>query len=255
MATNLTSKNDYINSGEFQVGITTTDHPMLDSEITIREEQYLEALLGARLYNKFQSDLELPTVGQPTAQKWVDFVNGVSYIPENDSSITINFKGVKSRMVKAFVFFYYMRDHQMKRTGAGNKVLFGENSKNEEVVKSNALIMDKFNIGLKIYCQAQDFIKEHQELSTPFDSFIENAPGEYVVTLPSNRSEKDYAFIGDVLTSEEFLSEEFTVTAIDYSNNQITVTSSAGLISNSGTFNYTAFADWITEEQHTIGVF
>lgn len=237
MAVNILKLSDFINSGEFSVGLNTNEHPNMTSTIERVEKKYLTDLLGARLYNALQTDLAINNDGTATAQKWIDFINGVTYTTVDNPDIDVNYEGVK-RMLKALVFFYYLRDHVIKRTGAGTVQLFGENSENVPVNVANGIIESKYNIAIDLYHDAQCFIEEFQEDTFEYDGTGSGGPGVYEFDVIDGGL---YIQLGDLFTTQ---GSEFETVFTDPSS--VIGESTAGLsLEDDGIGIYEPFPDWV----------
>lgn len=256
MAKQITVVNDYTAQGEFFVGLNNNDHPALTAEIARVEQEVFEQLLGVREYNKYQTDLSAASPAVPTQNKWIDFVTGATYIPDEDPDISINFKGVRDRMIKGFIFFFYMRDMAMKRTGTGMVQLFGENSQPMKPETANGILIDKYNIGVRLYCEAQEWLKDREEVTGQFDSLVEGPAGTYTMTLNAADEAPEYLIVGDTVTLDLHPDESFTVTIVDYSGPKvITMTATAGLGAGSGEYTYEPFTELKTEDITIAGIY
>ena len=84
----------------------------LEAEIVKRQNDFLLLILGYQeKYN-----LENDNAGAfPTTQKWIDFINGVSYVKD---SYNIDYKGIKEAL-KNYTYYWYLRDNTTQTNGFG----------------------------------------------------------------------------------------------------------------------------------------
>jgi len=240
---NILETNDFTTAGEFYIGLNNNEATLLSDEITYRERDTLEALLGDKLYNDFQTDLAIINDGTPTAQKWLDFVNGVTYIPQTNTDKTINYKGCKD-ILKSFVFFYYLRLSHIKRTGAGIKVINGENSEPVGMNLLNSILSDKYNKGVDRYKSALVFLNEYKEYKATASNIVE-AAGTYTITINDTK----YLAVGDII---KMGTSELTVTIVT-ADTEITATGTIGLTTENDLVWF-PFKDWVKNDIDYLGL-
>jgi hypothetical protein len=243
MSVNITQFNNYVAAGEFSVGVNTNENNNLLETITFVEEEHLTRLLGARLYNALQTDLAINNDGTATAQKWIDFINGVSYVDPSASDYTINYQGVL-RMLKGFVFWQYISEHQYKRTSTGVRKLNAENSSMVDTQMTNALIRRKYNKSVDLYLCAQHFIDDFKTYEATATSIVESPSTTYTVTI----SDTKYLANGDTVTIE---GNEYTVANL-VNDTSFEFTATTGLTFTDLTVNWQPFKDFKPVKKHYI---
>ena len=251
----ITKKTVFIGAGEVGVGLTADEHDAIQDDIEITEDQILEELLGAKLYNEFQTDLAILGTGSATANKWVDLLEGTTYEPADCPDEDVNYKGLR-RMLKLFIHWEYSRHYPVKRVSTGPVSINKENSSPATPATANARLVNKYNIGVGLYKKAQDFVDEFECVQSDFDSFVEGPAGTYTMTITPGNDDPQYAVIGDTMEVDLHPGEEFTVTAVDYTGaGTITMTGTAGLGTGSGEYEYKPFDLWVQTDKETAGIY
>lgn len=243
MAVNITSVNNYIAAGEFSVGVNNNENNNLLETINFVERDVLTSLLGARLYNELQTDLAINNDGTATAQKWIDFINGVSYVDPSANDYDINYQGIL-RMLKGFVFWQYISEHQYKRTSVGVRVVNAENSSETDTRKSNALLSRKYNQSVDLYHCSQHFVDDYENYKAKAASIVESPATTYTVTI----SDTTYLSNGDTVTIE---GNDYTVANIA-NNTSFEFTATTGLTFTDLTVNWQPFKDFKPAKKHYI---
>ena len=146
-------------SGRFKIAFNTYQENSLDDYITKYEKKYLPELFGFDLYALFLADLVAGVPASPIYQAVFNEFNN-----QNDCGICQS-EGMKE-MMKAFVYFHYERDANVRSTTQGVKQSKGENSVSLDQEASN--LATRFNEGVNSYRCIQDYMCEN---STDYPDF------------------------------------------------------------------------------------
>lgn len=142
-------------------------------------------LLGDELYNAFSTDFEAGS-GTPTQQKWVDFLNGVTWtevVNENDSTedIVHNSDGIKEAW-KYFVYYEWLNQAPYVSNFTGKKNNSALNGTPLSRQDMNTEIHNRYNRGAEIYKTVYDWLCYYEDYKVDYTSIAEVA-GTYTVTL------------------------------------------------------------------------
>lgn len=128
----------------------------LNSYITKVERKYLLQLLGAELYDLFIADLTLTTPQVPQSQIYLDFFNEF-HIEIDGCNLTS--EGIKE-MLKAFIYFHWMRDATYRKTTFGVTTASAENATNNIYQGFN--LVESYNQGVDIANTIQWYIQDNE---------------------------------------------------------------------------------------------
>ena len=149
--------------GEIHVSINEINRAEFQSYIDRVVPYRLQQLFGDKLYNEYLADLDVN--GDPQTQKFIDLVNGKTYVDCN--GYTFNYEGLK-RMLRYFVFSDYKINTAYEDLGTGTKKLKGENSTNATWFNVSNISKDFNDKGVKLYYMGIKYIYNH--LTTYFDN-------------------------------------------------------------------------------------
>lgn len=257
MALNLTILTNYTTPGEFFVGTNTNEHGNLKSVISKIEKRVLTDLIGAKYYNELQADLLAYQTANPSAislkptlRKYYDLVFGFTWIDQDDETIHHNYEGFLD-MLRGFVFYHYVRDYAMKRTGTGIVEIIGENSSPTSKEYIGAYLRTKYNEAVQRYKNAQCVLEVFKNgYEHPFTLFEETGtPGTYQIDVDFTPPMIDQ---NDEIVLSEYPNETITVST-DITNGatvtdfEATATTGLANVTNSN-FEFTAFEDYVTKE-------
>jgi hypothetical protein len=150
MATFLTTAD--FSSGPFAV--PQDRFTELDSYIEKYEKQMLLKLLGADLYAAFMSDCS----GNPLLPAAAIYLSIFNEFETDDAGCLLVSEGIKE-MLKQFVYFYFMRDNEYKKTVSGAMQASSENYQNKGYNGWN--LVEAYNAGVKNTKAIQWFIQEN----------------------------------------------------------------------------------------------
>ena len=194
---------DFKTDNRYSITVNIEQGQALQDYVDTCESTSLRDLLGDRLYNALIADLDVNN--DPQSEKWIDFVNGVTYTPVDDLDLDVIYLGI-IEMLKGFCYFDYSRDNQTRHTGIGVRKLRGENSEQPGQGQMPMVLISKYNRAIDLYHAAQCFLFEYESRTVEAQSYSEVA-GTYTF----NTTDTKYLQVGDVVTIE---SEEYTVTAV-----------------------------------------
>ena len=199
-------------------------------------------LLGDELFNAFSTDFNAGS-GTPTAQKWLDFLNGVTWtevIDENDSTEDIihNSDGIKDAW-KYFVYYEYLQQVPYVSNFTGKKTNNAINGTPLSRMDLNVETHDRYNRGADRYCTVVDFLDYYENTEVDYTSIVESPSGTYTISLPDTT----YFSSGDEI---EVDGTRYTSTAV-VSDTSITFTATSGL-----TFS-NDFVKWYPFENVALG--
>lgn len=137
--------------GNYQIANLTATEMNVDTQLLIHIQKYenecLQLLLGARLYDEFMSQLDLDGLYwklKSTAEaKWGWLLNGKTYQCENSSTTSKKWNGLVKKvaviqekevfesLMASYVFFYYSLNTRTLNTGAGEAKLKTDNTTQE----------------------------------------------------------------------------------------------------------------------------
>jgi len=129
-------------AGRFKIPTTTFQESDLNDFITKYENQYLVELLGVELFNLFVADL---VAGVPVDARFVAIFDAFN---DQDDCFLCRSEGMKE-MMKAFVYFHYVRDTYTRNTTNGVKQQKAENSISLDAVSGD--LTTRFNEGVNSY--------------------------------------------------------------------------------------------------------
>lgn len=137
-------------AGRFRIPSNNFQTNSFQDYIDKYERHYLIRLLGVSLYNSFIADLDAQ--GVPQDPNYLAFYN--SFVDEANGC-NCESQGMKE-MLKAFIYFHWARDANVRLTTTGAKRSKGENSEN---LDNSALDMTtRYNEGVNSFECIQRFL-------------------------------------------------------------------------------------------------
>jgi len=137
-------------SGRFKIPTNEWTGIDLDQYMDKYERHYLIRLLGVELYNLFVADLD--GNGEPQDPIYQDIYNSFVY---EDNCNKCESEGMKE-MLKAFVYFHFVRDIFTRVTTVGVSRSKGENSENLDKVAAD--LTTRYNQGVMSFDCIQKYI-------------------------------------------------------------------------------------------------
>jgi len=139
-------------AGRFKIPSNDFQTDSLQNYLDKYERHYLIRLLGGDLYTSFIADLD--GSGVPQNPDYLAFYNAFIYEGNCCES-----QGIKE-MLKAFIYFHYIRDTYTRATTTGPKRSKGENSENLDRVAHDT---QRYNEGVESFECIQRFICNNRE--------------------------------------------------------------------------------------------
>ena len=122
---------------------------VLESEIVKRQDEFLLYILGYQeKYN-----LENDNAGAfPTTKKWIDFINGVSYVKDG---YNIDYKGIREAL-KNYTYYWYLRDNTTQTNGFGGLAM---QTKNADIVIQSDKMKNAWNEMVDLILKAPNYMQ------------------------------------------------------------------------------------------------
>lgn len=180
-------------------------------------------LLGDELYNAFVTDFENGS-GTPTEQKWVDFLDGVTWTDVKDEDDTLddvvhNSDGIKEAW-KYFIYYEYLQQQPFVSTFTGKKNNAALNGTPLSRQDLNTETHDRYNRGAEAYKTVYDWLDYYEDYGVEYTSISESS-GTYTILL----SDTTYLKSGDEISLD---GTRYTTTGVT-SDTSITFTADTGL--------------------------
>lgn len=203
---------------------------MIQNEVT-------RQILGDELYNAFTTDFDSGS-GTPTEQKWLDFLNGVTWVDvdENNSlnNVTYNSDGIKESW-KYFVYYEWLNQVPFVSTFHGKKNNNSINGSTLDRQSLNIETQNRYNRGVEKYQSVLKFLEYYEDYKVDYTSIVESPSGTYTVTL----SDTTYLTSGDEI---EIDGTRYTTTGVT-TDTSFTFTSTAGLTFSNDFVKWYPFED------------
>lgn len=224
--------------GILNLSIPNASEQEFNSISLLVQNEVTRHILGDELYNAFSTDFESGS-GTPTEQKWLDFLNGVTWtevVNEDDSTedIVHNSDGIKDAW-KYFVYYEYLQQAPFVSNFTGKKTNSAINGSPLSRQDLNTETHDRYNRGADRYCTVLEWLKYYEEIKEDFTSIVESPVGTYTVTL----SDTTYLKSGDEISIDGV---RYTTTGVT-TNTSITFTASAGLTFSDDFIKWYPFED------------
>lgn len=150
--------------GRFKIPTKTYSDNDLQSYIDRYHRHYLIRLLGIELYDLFIADLD--PLGVPQDPNYLAFYNPFT-IQEN--GCFCDSEGMKE-MIKALIYFHYVRDKNTVLTTIGPKQKRGENSQTLDIVSHD--ITTRYNEGINTYDCIQKKLHDDPTTYPEYDGVV-----------------------------------------------------------------------------------
>lgn len=220
--------------GRIKISQNDKETDDLQDYIDENQEEYLTCLLGANEYNKLLADLVNDV---PQTQKWIDFVQGVTWV--DGEGVTHNYKGIE-QMLRLFTFYDYVRNQGAKHTSIGIRYANAENSVTPTRQDVNVEIEQRYNDGIELYNAGICWLEYFQKQEFSYDSVTDLGGGQYEFNVVESGL---YLSTGDTIVTQKY---SFTVDTIGATIVATEVDSTAGLsLESEGTAEYEPFKDLI----------
>lgn len=134
------------------------------------QNEVARTLLGDELYNDFTSDFDAGS-GTPTEQKWIDFLNGVTYTDTENYKYDkeLNSDGINEAW-KYFVYYEWLNQAPFVSNFIGKSVHNTTNSTVLDRQSLNAETQYRYNVGVEVYERVKAFLKYYEEIQVDIDS-------------------------------------------------------------------------------------
>jgi len=229
MTTQAITKNDMI--GILGLSISNAELEDFNSISLMVQNEVTRHILGDELYNAFTTDFDAGS-GTPTEQKWIDFLDGVTWteiVNESDSTQDVihNSDGINESW-KYFVYYEWLNQAPFVSNFIGKSTHNTTNSTPLDRQSLNIETQNRYNRGTRVYSNVLDWLCYYEDYKVDYTSIVEVA-GTYTVTL----SDTTYLKNGDEINLDGVrytvanlvadTSFEFTAaTGLSFSNDYVT---------------------------------
>ncbi len=223
--------------GILALSISNASDADFDDISLLVQNEVTRHILGDELYNAFSTDFEAGS-GTPTEQKWVDFLDGVTWtevIDEDDSTEDIihNSDGIKDAW-KYFVYYEFLQQQPFVSTFTGKKNNAALNGAPLSRQDLNIETHDRYNRGADRYATVLKWLDYYEDYKVDYTSIAE-VSGTYTVTLPDTT----YLKSGDEISID---GTRYTTTGVT-TDTSITFTASTGLTFSNDFIKWWPFED------------
>lgn len=158
----LTKIDDY-EGGCYKLPSNDLTYKDIESVIECNEESILCDLLGKELYDLFIADLD-GTTNLPQTDRFIKIYN--KFFEKINDCLSLSSKGVPE-MLKAFVFFSYIRDNNTHNTLIGAQ---GVNADNSQLMALNRTkSVRAYNEGVETYKAIQSYISNNKDVYPEYE--------------------------------------------------------------------------------------
>jgi len=162
MAAQVVKIEDF-DAGRFLIPSNDFQTDTLQNYLDKYERHYLLRLLGLDLYNLFIADLDVQGVPQNP-----DYLAFYEAFADESNGCNCESQGIKE-MLKALLYFHYIRDTYTRATTTGPKRSKGENSENLDKVAHD--ITTRYNEGVESFECIQKFISKNRATYPTFNGW------------------------------------------------------------------------------------
>lgn len=149
------------NSQELNSTTLTVLEQIIDGKVRL----LLKNALGYTLFNDLDSNITDGAIDVGAPSKWLDLVNGTTYIKGGD---TYKWQGLiytegttKNSLLADFVYYYYLEQEAIKKTGVGLVTVSSKNSTNVNIGQTLSLNWNNFIIQYQgLLCDYNDWLFE-----------------------------------------------------------------------------------------------
>lgn len=229
-------------SGYLTLNVPQVSRDDFNSISLLVQNEVTRQILGDELYNAFETDFESGS-GTPTDQKWLDFLNGVTWtevINENDSTLDVihNSDGIKEAW-KYFVYYEWLMQVPFVSNFTGKSINAAINGAPLTRLDLNIECQNRYNRGAEKYKTVLDFLEYYEDYQVDYTSIAESPSGTYTILLTDTK----YLSTGDEISLDGV---RYTTTAVT-ANTSIVFTAASGL-----TFSQD-FVKWYPFEDVALG--
>lgn len=217
----------------------------VQSFIDEEETTSLDDLLGSGLFADYEDEVTI-SGGEPTTQRFIDLVDGVTYRNTILGKKKIRAEGARS-FLKIYTTFEYERRNNTRSTTSGRQRVSAENS--EATAGTTSDLRLYWQTATRQFNKSYDFLSFYQEVKTEVVSFIESPAGTYEVTVGTG--EVFYIF---PTLEIDINGITFTVVSIDTVLNKVVATAISGLTITGQTITYNPFPDWEGEKRKFLNI-
>lgn len=180
--------------GMLALSISNADLADFNSISLMIQNEATRQILGDKLFNSFTTDFDAGS-GTPTEQKWLDFLNGVTWtevVNENDSTEDIihNSDGIKEAW-KYFIYYEFLQQMPYVSNFTGKKTNNAINGTPLTRQDLNSETQKRYNIGVESYKRVLDFLCYYEDYKVDYTSIVESPSGTFTVTLSDTTYLKD----------------------------------------------------------------
>lgn len=175
-----------INKRDFKGNIKISQNPKessdLQSYINRNQEYLLRCLLGDYQYNVWlnQYDTSDPTAEYNEQKKFDRLLDGLKYY--DDENVYHDYTGIKQAL-RYQTYWDYVRNLNARPTSVGVQFVNAENSANTTNRDVNAVIEQRYNLGVELYNKGCEFLKWTKNAKIWFNKASESNPKEYVFDI------------------------------------------------------------------------
>ena len=202
--------------------IAKDKHADDDFKAIVKKEQdeLFRDLITGELYRELVTDVNAsnPTIGEPSKQKFIDLLNGVDFIDDDDNTVVV--VGALEA-IRHFVYSQSVQQQPYKNTPSGTVISQNENSQPIIRQQLNVQTNQRYNKGVELYEELVQFVKFYTKFKTTYTSISEAPAGTYTVLI----SDTQYLSVGDTITIE---GTEFLIDVSVTTDTSIVFTSTAG---------------------------
>jgi hypothetical protein len=167
---NLVTINDFV--GEYVISDQGYALENFTYFIAQKQEDYLLACLGAKLYEDF--------LANPTEQKWVDFVNGKFY--DDCSGYRAYYGGIKTVLLP-YIYAEFLIFNQKKVLNTGTVQTENENSTNLNDYQLKSLYYQHFNTFVDYNNKLYRFLYTFNSTYTDIECYFKHYKKQGFVTI------------------------------------------------------------------------
>lgn len=210
--------------GILNLSIADADLANFNSISLMIQNEVTRSILGDELYNAFTTDYDGGS-GTPTEQKWLDFLNGVTWtevVNEDDSTEDIihNSDGIKEAW-KYFVYYEFLQQQPFVSTFTGKKNNAALNGAPLSRLDLNIESQNRYNRGSEKYKTVLKWLEYYEDYKVQYTSIVESPSGTYTINLTDTK----YLKVGDEIKID---GTRYTTTSVT-ANTSIVFTSDAGI--------------------------
>jgi hypothetical protein len=164
----------------------------------------------------------LDIAGEPQTTKWINLVDGFSWIDDDDFEHI--YSGVRE-MLRFFTYYRYSRDLDPMTESIGFATASTENSVRSTRQDVNTRIQDRYNRGIRLYHEGELMLKTFLDsLTQTYSSIVEAPAGTYTVIMDDNT---EFMSIDDIVTID---GNDYTVATVTPGSETFTFIAAAAIV-------------------------